>query len=221
MMKELVAKELAKRVKDGDVIGVGTGSTVDCAIAAIGTRAKKEKLAITVVPTSLQTSWGCEALGLSVLSPAYCGELSWGFDGADAVDSRRWLIKGKGGALLEEKILAAKCKKFIVIVDESKMFSDLAGACPIPLEVVPSARSLVEKSLGKLGASQFSVREGTGKKGPVITEHGNIIIDVAFPKITEKLDCDLKCILGVVETGLFIGYAHEVLVASSTGVKSI
>lgn len=220
-MKELVAQELAKRVKDGDVIGVGTGSTVDCAIAAIGARVKKEKLNLTVVPTSLQTAWACEALGLKVLAPSFCGELSWGFDGADAVAPHCWLIKGKGGALLQEKILAAKCRHFIVIVDDSKLVQDLSCACPIPLEVVPSARALVEKALKKLAATSFTVREGTGKKGPIITEQGNIIIDVSFAKVTQQLERDLKCILGVVETGLFIGYAHEVLVGSSSGIRSI
>lgn len=220
-MKEIVAVELAGRVKDGEKIGVGTGSTVDAALTKIGERIKKEKLSVQVVPTSLQSAWKCHEIGLTVLYPAYRGELSWGFDGADAVDKNLWLIKGKGGAMLQEKILAARCKKFVIIVDESKLTDNLGSACAIPVEVIPEAVVIVERELKKLGASEIALRPATGKHGPIITEAGNVILDATFGNIHETLERDIKAIVGVVESGLFIGYSDEVIVASASGVKSL
>lgn len=220
-MKEIVAQEIAKRVTTGDVIGVGTGTTVDAALAAIGARVARENLRISVVPTSYQSAWRCQELGLTVLYGGYNGYLSWGFDGADQVTKDRWAIKGKGGALLQEKILAKRCKRFVIIVDESKVVAHLGSGCPIPVEVVPEARVLVEDSLRALGATEITIRAGSGKHGPTITERGNILIDALFPKISNSLERDIKSLVGVVESGLFIGYAHEVLVAGSQGISSL
>jgi ribose 5-phosphate isomerase A len=221
-MKELVALELAKRVRDGETIGVGTGSTVDLALSEIGKRVRAEGLRLKVVPTSLQSAWQCEALGLDVLHPGFRGELAWGFDGADEVDDRLMLIKGKGAAMLQEKILAARCKKFIVIVDQSKIVSQLGALCPVPIEVIPNAYSLAERRILELGASSVAIRNCTGgKHGPVITEGGNIILDALFPKIEKTLEADIKKVLGVVESGLFTELASEVLVAGASGVRSI
>lgn len=218
-MKEIVAEELAKRVKDGDKIGVGTGSTVDAALTKIGERIKKEKLNVQVVPTSLQSSWRCHEIGLTVLYPAYNGELSWGFDGADAVDKNLWLIKGKGGAMLQEKILAARCKEFVIIVDDSKLTDNLGSMCAIPVEVIPEAYFVVQKGLLALGAKEVTLRPATGKHGPIITEAGNIVLDAKFDTVKESLERDIKSIVGVVESGLFIGYTDEVIVAGKDGLK--
>ena len=220
-MKEKVAQEIARRVKDGDVIGVGTGTTVDAALTEIGKRVQQEGLRLTVVPTSLQSAWRCQELGLTVLYQAFNGHLSWGFDGADQVTKERWAIKGKGGAMLQEKILAKRCKKFIIIVDDTKVVSQLGAGCPVPVEVIPEARILAEEELRALGATSLEIRSGSGKHGPVITEAGNIIIDAAFPAIRESLERDIKGIVGVVDSGLFIGYASEVIVASASGVSSL
>ena len=219
-MKEKVAQEIARRVKDGDVIGVGTGTTVDAALTEIGKRVKQEGLRLSVVPTSLQSAWRCQELGLTVLYQAFNGHLSWGFDGADQVTKDRWAIKGKGGAMLQEKILAKRCKKFILIVDDTKVVSQLGAGCPVPVEVIPEARILAEEGLRALGATAVEMRSGSGKHGPVITEGGNIIIDASFPAIRESLERDIKGIVGVVDSGLFIGYASEVIVASASGVSS-
>jgi ribose 5-phosphate isomerase A len=132
------------------------------------------------------------------------------------------LIKGKGGALLQEKILAARCEYFVVIVDESKMVKKLGANCAIPVEVIPEAICVVEEKLKALEPVSVELRNCTGgKHGPIITEAGNIILDVKFDGIKEGLDMQLKSILGVVETGLFVGYTSELLVASASGVKSI
>lgn len=220
-MKEIVATELAARVKNGEKIGVGTGSTVDAALTKIGERIVKEGLSVQVVPTSIQSAWRCHEIGLTVLYPAYRGELSWGFDGADAVDPNLWLIKGKGGAMLQEKILAARCRKFVVIVDDSKMTNNLGQACPIPVEVIPEAVIIAEKGLRDLGASEIILRPATGKHGPIITEAGNVILDARFDRVEADLERNIKSIVGVVESGLFIGYTSEVIVAGAEGVRSI
>ena len=219
-MKEIVAKEIAKRVKDGDVIGVGTGTTVDAALTEIGKRVKAEGLRITVVPTSYQSAWRCQDLGFIVMYPGYRGHLSWGFDGADQVSKNRWAIKGKGGAMLQEKILAKRCTKFVLIVDETKVVETLGLGCAIPVEVVPEAVILAEEGLKSLGAKEVVIRVGTGKHGPVITERGNIILDATFSNVTERLESDIKSIIGVVDSGLFINYATEVIVAKADGVYS-
>jgi ribose 5-phosphate isomerase A len=220
-MKTLVAQEIAKRVKNGDIIGVGTGSTVDAALEAIGRRVAQEGLLVSVVPTSLQSAWRCQELGLAVLHASYNAFLSWGFDGADQVTKDRWAIKGKGGALLQEKLVAKRCKKFIIIVDQSKVVEQLGVGCPVPVEVLPDGVLLAEAGLRALGASEITMRTGSGKHGPVITERGNVLLDANFPKITASLEADIKTITGVVESGLFIGYISEVLVGDSSGVTSL
>jgi ribose 5-phosphate isomerase A len=123
--------------------------------------------------------------------------------------------------MLQEKILAKRCKNFTLIVDESKVVEALGVACAIPIEVIPTALSLVEEGLRSLGATEVTLRSGTGKHGPVITEAGNIILDATFSKIHEGMERDIKSIVGVVDSGLFIGYASEVLVATAGGVISL
>ena len=220
-MKEIVAQEIARRVKNGDVIGIGTGTTVDAALTAIGKRVAQEGLLVTVVPTSYQSAWRCQELGLTVMYGGYHGYLSWGFDGADQVNKDRWAIKGKGGAMLQEKILAKRCKQFVLIVDESKVVSQLGAGCAIPVEIIPESLVLVEDALRALGAVETPVRTGSGKHGPVITEGGNIIIDALFPIVSAGLEREIKSVVGVVESGLFIGYASEVLVAGSQGLVTL
>jgi ribose 5-phosphate isomerase A len=217
-MKEIVGKEIAQRVQNGDVIGVGTGTTVDAALTEIGRRVREEGLAVAVVPSSYQTAWRCQELGISVLFSGYRDRISWGFDGADQVTKDRWAIKGRGGALLQEKILAARCKHFVLIVDETKVVSSLGAGCPVPVEVVPEALLIAEQSLRSLGATSLVVRSGSGKHGPIITERGNIIVDAEFGAIERSLESEIKKIVGVVESGLFIEYATEVVVAGAAGV---
>jgi ribose 5-phosphate isomerase A len=220
MMKEKVAQEIATRVRNGDVLGVGTGTTVDAALVAIGKRIAEEGLVVSAVPTSYQSAWRCQELGLHVLYQAFQGQLSWGFDGADQVTKDRWAIKGRGGAMLQEKLVAKRCKQFTIIVDDSKVVSQLGVGCPVPVEVLPEAKSIVEGGLRQLGATELSLRTGSGKHGPVITEKGNIIIDATFSRIEAGLEREIKSLTGVVESGLFIGYISEVLMADSKGVSS-
>lgn len=222
-MKEIVGREIAGRVKDGQILGVGTGSTVDAAIDAIAARVRSEGLRVSALTTSYQSAVTLGRSGIAVLDPlSYDGEVHWGFDGADEVDPRHRLIKGKGGAQLREKILAARCGEFVVIVDESKLVRRLGERTAVPVEVVPEALGRVTSDLGKLGASEVTLRSGLpGKHGPVISEAGNLILDARFPEIGDSLERDLKCLVGVVESGLFFSYATEVLVAGGDGVRSL
>lgn len=220
-MKEIVAREVAALAKSGEVIGIGTGSTVDAAIDALALRIKGEGLKISAVPTSYQSAWRLEQAGIHVYYAGYKGRIDWGFDGADQVDRQGNAIKGRGGAMLKEKILAVRCAKYLLIVDQTKLVAELNGTCPVPVEVIPEAVSFVEKKLNAIGASAHRVRQAVAKHGPVITEAGNVIIDANFDRITTELEGRVKSIIGVVESGLFCGYCDELLVAEPSGVKHI
>jgi len=220
-LKDKVASEIASRVTSDIVIGVGTGSTVDLAIKKIGAKVTAQQLNLKVICSSEESSKACEANGLTVMYPGYAGTIDWGFDGADAVDKNLWAIKGGGAALLREKILAVRCKKYILIVDDSKLVENIAAKSVVPVEIIPEALSYVQRQLVQFNPRQIVLRQGTGKYGSVITEKGNFLIDVEFSAITPDLANKLKCIVGVVETGLFIDCVDEILVASPAGVTSL
>lgn len=225
--KDLVGREVAKRVKDGDVIGIGTGSTVRAAVKALGERIQKEGLSVAALTTSVDSSLVCAEYGIRSLDPlGEHAEIRFGFDGADEVDPEGRLIKGQGGAMLREKILSAKCKEFVVIVDESKLVMNLGERFPVPIEVVPEAWYQVRKRVLQYGADRVELRRvGTGFGAPVMSERGNLILDATFKSTGIKADAEvvLKFITGVVETGLFLTQASEVLVSGSgdSGVRTV
>lgn len=216
MTKEILGLEIGAKVKDGEVLGIGTGSTVDAAIIAIGERIKKDKIKVFGVTSSRESSLRCREAGITVLELGV--SIDWGFDGADFVTQKLECLKGKGAALLREKILAHSLNKFIVIADDSKLVTTLDNH-PIPVEVLPPAELLVKAALKELGATEIKLREGTGKFGGVVTEFGNIILDVKFPNVTEKLSKEIKCITGVVDHGLFLNEASEVWIGTKNGVR--
>ncbi len=222
MSKALVALAVAKRVKDGDIIGLGSGSTAELAVQEIAKRIANEKIRVAGVPTSHRIALCAQEAGISVLSPFTSGKLSWAFDGADEVDPSFNLIKGNGGAMLSEKIV---CKRagvdgFVVIVSEDKLVEKLGTKFPVPVEIVPEAQSLVEEGLKTLGAKEIVLRDSKTKYGPTVTEHNNFILDVRFETIGPELEHRIKCITGVVESGLFVGTTNEVLIAKKDGVWS-
>ena len=219
-MKEKVAQAIAQKVQNGQILGIGTGSTVDLAISAIVQRVQSEGLRIKALTTSIESTWGCEQAGIEVLNNLYKGELDWGFDGADEVDPELRLIKGKGGAMYQEKIVAGLCKYFIAIVDESKLVKNLGERMPVPVEFTPRAYSLVERGLRLLGAHEIVLRQATGKHGAIITEEGNLIFDVRFKVISATLEREIKSIVGVIESGIFTSFTDEVLIAGVAGVVS-
>ncbi|RMD84220.1 MAG: ribose-5-phosphate isomerase RpiA [Candidatus Dadabacteria bacterium] len=212
-------KEIAKRVRDGDLIAAGTGSTVEAALKEIGRRVSEERIRLSIVPTSLKTAEAAARCGITVVDPTSVDEFEWGFDGADEVDPRLRLIKGGGGAMLMEKILAVRCKRFIVIVDESKLVQRLGERCPVPVEVIPEATSYVKDKLLSLGAERAVIRKAKAKHGPVITEKGNMIVDASFAEIGDDLEDSINQITGVVENGLFTDHADEIIVGRTEGVS--
>jgi ribose 5-phosphate isomerase A len=212
--KEEVGRKVAENVRDGQVIGVGSGSTAYVTIDAIAQRVKSEKLNVSVVCTSPEVTLACAAAGLPVGS-LLDKRPDWSFDGADEVDPERNLLKGRGGAMFMEKIMIHASPRNFILVDRSKLVNKLGEKFPLPVEVLPMALRIVERELTAMGAAEIKLRLATGKDGPIITENGNLIFDVRFPRIHKELERDIKAVPGVIESGLFIQPAVEILVAET------
>lgn len=208
--KEKVAEKIAQKVKDGDVIGFGSGSTSFLATIAIAKRIKEENLKITAIPTSHEIRVLCTSLGIPTTT-LIDKKPDWCFDGADEVNSQGWLIKGRGGAMFKEKLNIVNSKESYILVDSSKFVYKLGEKFPVPIECFPQAICSVKNELAKFPIKSMNIRLAKGKDGPIITENGNIIIDVVFEEINENLEKDLKSIVGVIDTGLFIGYPVTIL----------
>ena len=171
------------------------------------------------MPTSIRTARQATDAGVRVLSNFSDLEISWAFDGADEVDPELNLIKGRGAAMLPEKIVAKRTKHFVVIVTEEKLVKNLGEKFAVPIEVIPEALSLVKSELKSFNPEKITLRTSDAKYGPTITENGNLILDVKFSSIPNAYEKDLKAITGVVETGLFIGLKPEVIVAKGGGIE--
>lgn len=214
--KERVARQLAQRLRDGEIVGVGSGSTSLLALRELVARASRERLSFTAIPTSLEVSFACEAFGVPTTTLRRARP-DWSFDGADEVDPAHRMIKGRGGALFTEKVLMASSPEVYIAVDASKLVDRLGRHHPVPVEVDPDALSLLDDRLGGFDCvTGASLRVGTGKDGPVITERGNVLYDVAVSHVPDTLERDLKLVPGVVEVGLFTGFAINLLVAGAT-----
>lgn len=208
--KERVASGIAAKMRDGDVIGVGSGSTVYVAVLAMAERIKREKLRVQVIPASMELSMTCTQLGIPQTT-LWEKKPDWTFDGADEVDSAKSLIKGRGGAMFKEKLLISNSKETIIIVDESKFVDRLGSKFPVPVEVFPGSLLYVEECLKQVGATKIILRMAKGKDGPIFTENGNFVLDAWFDSIPSCMEKEIKNITGVIESGLFIGYDIQVL----------
>ena len=211
--KERVAAQMADRLNDGDVVGVGSGSTSFLTLQALAERAEAKRLDFIAIPTSGEVELACAALGVRTTTLPVARP-SWSFDGADEVDPAGNMIKGRGGALLREKVLMAASPERFIVVDESKLVSRLGTRFPVPVELVPDAVALVQDEVARWSlVTECRLRLGVAKDGPVITERGNYLLDVRFSDVTPATDGRLRKIPGVVATGLFIGFRPTVLVA--------
>ena len=210
--KQKVAEKIALKVNNGDIVGVGSGSTSFLALIAIAARIKEENLNIKAIPTSIELGMACNKLGVPLTSLME-HRPDWLFDGADEVDPAHNLIKGRGAALFKEKLMISSSLKSYIIIDESKFVPRLGTKFPVPIEVFPAALMHVEFELEKLGSETMLLRPAKGKDGPVITENGNLLVDAQFTNINDDLESKIKAITGVIESGLFINYNIEVLVA--------
>ncbi len=202
MDKKIVGEFIASKIKDGDIIGLGSGSTVAEFIMSLGKRIREEGIEIYGVPSSYQSKLIAIEQGVHVVSLQEYPELNLGVDGADQVDPEFNAIKGGGGAHTMEKIVAHASKNFIIIVDGSKVVNTLTY--PVPIEVIPEASITVMKNLQSI-RGDGTVRLANKKVGPVITDNGNFIIDWNFGEIDapELLEKEVNNIPGVVENGIF------------------
>jgi ribose 5-phosphate isomerase A len=217
--KEAAARASLRFVRDGDIVGLGTGSTAVYAVRFLGERVKAG-LKIRGIPTSVHTQELATSLGIPLTTLDEVQEIDVTIDGADECDPQLRLIKGGGGALLREKIVASATRKFVIIADSSKQVPVL-GKFPVPVEVIKFAETLVAKKITAMGAAVKVRADATGRK--FITDEGNHILDCHFGQIPDPpaLARKLETTPGVVEHGLFIGMASIALIGKGTQVLEI
>ncbi len=215
--KEKVASEAVKLVKDGMVLGIGSGTTVALFLEKLGERIKEEEITVYGVPSSYQSYFLSIKAGINVVDLMEYPELDICIDGADQIDENLNCIKGGGGALTREKVVSQASRRFVVIA-EGKKFSDKLSI-PVPIEVLPFAYGYVKRKLQEMGGLCI-LREGSGKIGPVITDNGNFIVDCDFGEIEnpKEIEVELNRIAGVVENGLFCN-VDEVILGYTDSIK--
>lgn len=206
-------------IKNGWIIGLGSGSTMAYAVAELARMSKARRLEVSVVPTSHQIENLAISHGLRILSMNEAFTIDYTIDGADQVQLPSLnLIKGGGGALLREKIVDSAARKLAIVVDETKLSKHLGGKQQVPLEVLPFAHKSIQIQVTRIGG-RAKLREGAGKIGPVVTDNGNFLLDADFGRIENpaRLQRRLKAIPGLLETGLFLNMADIVYVGRQTG----
>ena len=217
-LKEAAAEKALELVQEGMLLGLGTGSTSRLFVEGVG-RLVASGMKVRGVPTSRATAELAASLGIPIVTELV-GQIDLAVDGADEVDPALNLIKGRGGALFREKLVAAASKRFVVVVDESKLVKQL-GAGVLPVEVLPFLWRSTAERLTALGLS-LVIRGG--EETPYVTDNGNVILDVTVAegiKNPAELALELKQVTGVVEHGLFVGMTDTVIVAGPDGPKAI
>jgi len=220
--KKRAAIEAVKHVKNDQIMGLGSGSTAAYAVQEIGKLIRQKRWRILGVPTSHQAFLLAVDCGIQVTTLDEHPQLDLTIDGADQIDPDLNMIKGMGGALAREKIVALASKQNVIVADETKLVKKLGDNHPIPVEVLPFAATTTISKIREAGGKPV-IRMGTGKVGPVVTDNGNYILDVWMRRINDprELDAKLKFISGVVETGLFIGVADLVYVGTRDTVRRL
>jgi ribose 5-phosphate isomerase A len=232
--KQQVGLKAAAEAREGMIVGLGTGSTATWFIRELGRRIREEKLSVACVSSSLACSLLAKSEGIPLIPPDQADRIDLYVDGADEVSPAKWLIKGRGAAMVGEKLLAEACSRFLVIVDEGKLVNALGAKFPVPVEVMPPAARLTLKGIEALGGRAALRMAQGGKDGPVVSDNGNLILDVTFGAggpgaggqgmggpDWEALDAGLNALPGVVGHGLFLRYAAKstVLIGSPSGVR--
>ena len=218
--KQQAAIQAAALVQDGMAVGLGTGSTARFVVAELGRRVREEGLRINAIPTSIATRTQAQEEGIPLTTFAEHPELDIAIDGADEIEPTTLnLIKGLGGALLWEKIVASIARQFVIVADASKYVDHLGMHCPLPVEVIPFGWESAAHRLGALGAQTTPRRLRDGSL--FLTDEKNLIIDCLFPPMTnpDALAADILNIVGVVEHGLFLHMATQTITAGPDGVK--
>jgi ribose 5-phosphate isomerase A len=217
--RKRAASAAVKHLEDGFTVGLGSGNTAAYAIKEMGRRIRQKKWRILGVPTSHQALKLAVDSGIPITTLDEHPELDLTIDGADQIDKELNLIKGMGGALTREKIVASATKELVIVADQTKLTDKLGRNQPLPVEVLRFALPTVMLRIQEMGGKPI-LREGKGKVGPVVTDNGNLIIDINFGPIDapKELNLRLKSIPGVIETGLFIGMADVVYAGKPAGV---
>jgi len=231
-LKKLAGEEAVKYIEDEMIVGLGTGSTVEYTLCKLG-KLVRDGLNIQCIPTSVHTKRRAQEEKIPLTTLEERPEIDITIDGADEVDSQLNLIKGGGGALTREKIIAYNSKKLIIIIDDSKIVKALGIDFPLPVEVVKFGWQSTKKALEQFGwqpekesleevGCTVELRKIMGDE-PFITDNGNYILDCEFERISfpEELEKDINNTPGVVENGLFIGLADEVIVGGKQGVLTL
>jgi ribose 5-phosphate isomerase A len=221
--KRKAAMRAVKHVENGMILGLGSGSTVSFVIKYLGDMIAADELYdIYGVPTSIQTAFEAIKAKIPLTTLDEYPQLDLGIDGADQLDVKLNAIKGGGGALMREKIVAASCKEYILVADDTKLTDVLGTGRVVPIEIHPFGVTPALKAVEKLGA-KVSLRLSSGKLGPLVTDNGNYIIDADFGPIADPwwLNRELHAIPGVIETGMFLGYAHIAYVGGRGSVKRL
>ena len=223
-LKRAAAEAAARRIQSGMVVGLGTGSTAIHAVAFIGQLLRSGELRdIRGVPTSYQSTVLAREWRIPLVTLDEIERIDLAIDGADEVAPDLTLIKGGGAAQTREKIIAALADEFVVVVDESKLVDRLGARFPVPVEVLPFASATVARAIERLGGQPI-LRMGVRKAGPVVTDQGNLLLDVHFAAIPDPagLERELKSIPGALENGIFVGLARRVFVAGAAqGVPAV
>ena len=227
-MKQAVAQAAVDQIQNGMILGLGSGSTAALMIEALALKIKSGEIKDVVgVTTSFQGEVLASELGIPLKSLSSVSEIDLAIDGADEVDPNFQLIKGGGACHVQEKLVAALAKKFIVVVDSTKIVEKLNLDFKLPVEVLPSAWKQVQKTLEYLGG-EGQLRMAQKKAGPIVTDQGNLILDLTFNNgidQPELLESQINNIPGVLENGLFINLTDEVLVGKVdndlVGVESL
>jgi ribose 5-phosphate isomerase A len=198
-------------------LGLGTGRAAEAFIRALATRVN-QGLQVVAVTTSIRSQTLAEELAIPLSTIAETPALDVAFDGADEVTPQLNLTKGLGGALLRERVIAHAADRFIVLITPEKLVDQLGSRTPIPIEVVPFAEAPVARALQSLGGDPVTRAAGDA---PYLTDNGNLVVDTAFPPIADPamLDAAVRAIPGVVDTGLFLGMASEVIVGETDGAR--
>ena len=227
-MKQAVAQAAVAQIQDGMILGLGSGSTAALMIEALAVKIKSGEIKDVVgVTTSFQGEVLASQLGIPLKSLSSVSEIDLAIDGADEVDPKFQLIKGGGACHVQEKLVAALAKKFIVVVDSTKLVEKLNLDFKLPVEVLPSAWKQVQKTLKDL-EGEGNLRMAQKKAGPIVTDQGNLILDLTFRNgidQPELLESQINNIPGVLENGLFVNLTDEVLVGKVenevVGVESL
>ncbi len=217
-LKQQAGERAAELVTDGMKVGLGTGSTVHYTLLALGRRVQEEGLDIVGVPTSVRTERTSLEVGIPLGDLDELGRLDITIDGADEVDPHLNLIKGLGGALVREKIVAAHTRELVIIVDSSKMVEVLGTRSPLPVEVFQMGHKRLHSALADLGCAPALRMDDDGS--PFVSDNGNHIYDCRFERIPRPHDLEMEInnVIGVVQNGLFLDMATRVVVASASGV---